>query len=472
MQETGRVLLPLFAHESFNQISNHNSIDDLLSRNLEHTAAYSPLPPHTAKHFTDGVHYEIDKRCLSNSAGSFSDPAREVHFNALSYQMRGETVRQYGYYDQSLHDLTRAIQIDPTHPDPYLERSMTYFDMGEYEKSKRDFNDFAAHTQKHSTPFLFPEEEFTLGFAKAIPGGIDESGKGLVLFFGDCITHPVHTEKDICSAFSTLAQLAIDNQWGEIGKICAPEIHELVTKWNTLSPEKKGELAGHAFGKLGGDIFVPGTTAKIAGKGIKAGKEVATALKKLKKAEHTLLLETAAQVGNSAKVENMVDAARKTSAVGKELGFTSKEMGQLKKAGQLEKTITKTKENLSPAGQKSFTKFYNLEKEVTAYRKTKTPLSEAKIRGMLHKHDIHPPARPKGVPRHYKAEFAERGEGIKFVDPNNPHTYVRVMPGNPHGKNQGCPKQDWTLQSFAIQQCFFSNLPCLAFYLVQDALTL
>jgi len=32
MQETGRGLLPLFAHESFNQISNHNSIDDLLNR--------------------------------------------------------------------------------------------------------------------------------------------------------------------------------------------------------------------------------------------------------------------------------------------------------------------------------------------------------------------------------------------------------------------------------------------------------
>jgi len=110
-------------------------------------------------------------------------------------------------------------------------------------------------------------------------------------------------------------------------------------------------------------------------------------------------------------------------------------VGQLKKAGQLEKIITKTKENLSPAGQKSFTKFYNLEKEVTAYRKTKTPLSEAKIRGMLHKHDIHPPARPKGVPSHYKAEFAERGVGIKFVDPSERGTYVRVMPGKPHSKN-------------------------------------
>ena len=62
-------------------------------------------------------------------------------------------------------------------------------------------------------------------------------------------------------------------------------------------------------------------------------------------------------------------------------------------------------------------------------------MSEAKIREILHKHDIHPPARPKGVPSHYKAEFSQKGGGIKCVDPNNPHTYVRVMPGKPHSKN-------------------------------------
>ena len=62
-------------------------------------------------------------------------------------------------------------------------------------------------------------------------------------------------------------------------------------------------------------------------------------------------------------------------------------------------------------------------------------MSEAKIRGILYKHDIHPPARLKGVPSYYEVEFSKKGGGIKFVDPTNRSACVRVMPRKPHSKN-------------------------------------
>lgn len=40
--------------------------------------------------------------------------------------------------------------------------------------------------------------------------------------------------------------------------------------------------------------------------------------------------------------------------------------------------------------------------------------------------------RPKRVPKDFKIRFSEKGAGIKYIDPKNNHTYIRVIPGASH----------------------------------------
>ena len=325
IEETARVIGSIFGHRCLDNLSHQFS--ELLALEFEsHQEKQSDL---------DFTHDDIDRRFSTNFSLLFSGLDHTAKFNALAYRAQEEATFQFGHYVMSLYDLNRAIQIDPTHSDTYLDRGTTYFEMGQYDKSIEDFNRFTA--QQNSATSQIPEK-FTLSFAKAVPIGIYESGKGLFLFAKDLIIHPIHTATQMYDALSTLAKLAIiDHQWEEVGKILSPEIHKLVTEWETLSSDQRGKLAGNAFGKLGADIFVPGATAKIASRSLKGAKELSSALKNVKKAEKTYVLEAAAQTGNTAQVGKLVHAGKNATVLGEELGLPALKVLELEQAGKLSK---------------------------------------------------------------------------------------------------------------------------------------
>ena len=80
----------------------------------------------------------------------------------------------------------------------------------------------------------------------------------------------------------------------------------------------------------------PGAIAEIISK---SARELAAVLKNLQVAEETLILETAAGVGDTIKLGEIINAGKTSAFMGEELGFTAKEMGQLQKAGKLEGAI-------------------------------------------------------------------------------------------------------------------------------------
>lgn len=341
LEETGRVLGPLFAHDSLNHLAKQLPNNPQLSQEIQGFCLQADvsLPADATGNLMDDGHHEIDRRFSSDCGPMFSDPDKEVNFNALTYQMRGEVAHSYGYCGQAVNDLTKAISMNPTDPMPYLQRSASYFDMGQYDESIKDFNNFAAQIKKGPEEIPFSTAEFTLGFAKGLPKGVYESGKGIMLFLGDLVTHPIYTATQMYDALSILAGLAREDQWGVIGEVLSPEIYLLVTQWDTLPSAERGELAGYAFGKHGADIVAPGAVAKIASKSVKSARELAAVLKNLQMAEGTLVLETVAGVGNTAQVGEIINAGKTSAFLGEELGFTAKEMGQLQKAGKLEGAI-------------------------------------------------------------------------------------------------------------------------------------
>lgn len=245
-------------------------------------------------------------------------------------------------------------------------------------------------------------------------------------------------------ALGTLARLALEDQWGVIGEVLSPEIHQLVTEWDTLPSDKRGELAGYAFGKHGADIAAPGAVAKIASKNAKSARELAAVLKNLQKAEGTLVLETTAGVGNTVKVGEIISNGRNTALLGDELGFTAKEMGQLKQAGKLETTIAKNYENLSLPMKESAALYKEAQSALKQY--AKKPMPEFKVRELIHENGIPTFPTPKGIPENYIVMVSDRGAGMEYVHPTNTHIRVRVMPGKPHSPN---PSQQ---KPYVIQQ--------------------
>jgi hypothetical protein len=58
--------------------------------------------------------------------------------------------------------------------------------------------------------------DFSLGFAKGLPGGIYDSGEGIFLFVSDLIVHPIHTGAQMFEALTMLANLTATAEWGAI----------------------------------------------------------------------------------------------------------------------------------------------------------------------------------------------------------------------------------------------------------------
>jgi tetratricopeptide (TPR) repeat protein len=357
--------------------------------------------------------------------------ARQQETNGeIPYQVRGESALALGNYNQAVYDFGKAIEIDPANPFSYLERGSAHFALGEYDRSLEDYQQFASQT-KVANPLSV--SEFCGGFAKGLPKGVYESGEGVLLFLADFVKHPVQTSKQMIDAITMLADLVRKDEWGALAEALSPEIHQLVTQWDTLPSDQRGELAGYAVGKHGTDILAPGALAKIASKSLKSAQELVAVCKNIQIVQETLILETAAGIGNGAKITEVIEVGRKTAFLADELGFTAKEMGQLKQAGELETAVANASGHLSLSMQESIKLFEQAGEKLKPHQGIY--MSESQIRELIGSTGIPTFVRPKGIPENYRVKLSDKPGGIKYVHPTDEGTYIRIMPGKPHSKN-------------------------------------
>ncbi|MDN3507836.1 MAG: hypothetical protein P0S94_02820, partial [Simkaniaceae bacterium] len=281
----------------------------------------------------------IDQNFATNYAPLYENQHRPVE--ALYHNILGEHSLANHHLKQAVTDFNNALAIDPTMTDPYLNRGVANFGLGQYKESLQDFD---AYTAQQTDP---PTTEiFTKAFLKGARQGAAESGKGFFLFVYDIAAHPIQTTKQVYDAFATLSQLAVTNEWGEIGKTLSPEIHTLISQWDILTEQEKGHLAGKAFGSIGIDIALPGATVKAASKCAKGARILNKGRRNLIAAERTLLLESTSALKTPTKVKSFVNSTSKTLALADDLGLNGHQIGKLKSAGKLEK-ITKLEKEIS-----------------------------------------------------------------------------------------------------------------------------
>ena len=407
--EHGRVLGSLFAHESL--------------KNLEIELPDRPLP-------TFG-HQEIDQRFNTDYTPIFASHEKET-FQTLLYQTRGERALKEGLLDLALHDFDKVIEFNPTAPIPYLERGATYFELGDYNNSLQDYHHYTSQTQLSS---FSTTPDFFLGFSKGIRRGIYDSGEGMFLFLSEFVKHPVNTGQQMWDAFCLLSDLAHNKEWEILGEILVPEMFQLVKEWDDLPSQERGELVGYAFGKHGSDILIPGTVAKAISSGIKCSQELGAVWRTMQNASKGFMIECLADCENTAQFAFATQSNKSIIALGEDLGFSYKDMSLLKEAGSLEKTVENSSTYIFSNWRlrKSYEKFANAQNFLKDYSKQYLP--EEKIRELIKSTGIKTFPKPKGIPESFRVKISKSGAGMIYVHPENPNTYVRVMPGKPHSPN-------------------------------------
>jgi len=356
--------------------------------------------------------------------------AMQLTQNSPCYS-RGENALALGQYSQAVRDLSQSIQETPASPISYLHRGAAHFHLQEYDRALQDYREFLSQEQREAVPLSI--SEFSLGLLKGLPKGVWESGEGLFIFLGEFAKSPIQTSKQVINSVNSLVELVRRDEWGEIVQSLSPELHELVTQWDTLSSDAKGELAGYAIGKHGSDILLPGALAKVAAKSIQSAQELAAFCKNIQIAQDTLLVEAAAGVGSSVKIGEIIQAGQRTIGMAEELGFSTYEMRQLKQAGNLEAAVAKSYDGLSGALQESYALYDKAQEALKPF--TKKPLPEFTVRELIHEAGLPTFPRPKGIPENYLVMISRAGAGMEYVHPKNANIRVRVMPGKPHSPN-------------------------------------
>ena len=384
VEESGRIIGQIFAHQSLDSVANQSSIETVANG-----------------------HDMIDRFFLSSDQTGYI-PTREpgLDFKENVYQARGEYAFELQYPQQAVKDLSKAIEINPYNHEAYLDRASAYLVLGEYDRSLDDYEQYIEQKPALETHPV----DFGLAFAKGLPRGIKESGYQLGSFACDMIAHPIDTAGEVGRAFVFLSKLVYSKEWETIAQTLAPEVCELISKWDTLSSVEQGDLAGYAFGKYGSDILIPGASAKLISKG---AKEVAVACRALKNAEKTVALEALAQTASSQTATHLrsVEGAVLSS---KETGVLGKSVGELSEQARLD----------------SIAKYRKGEAFLKPYQKNFIP--EDQIRELIHQAGIQTFPRPKGIPKNYRVGITDRSGGMKYIHPQNPGSCIRVMPGKPH----------------------------------------
>ena len=100
------------------------------------------------------------------------------------------------------------------------------------------------------------------------------------------LDNPIESSKRLAAATMAFCSYLRTCDKAELAQMLVPEMYELITQWNHLSEQRRGELAGYTLGKYGTEILLPIAAAK--------GVHYAQVYHDIRKAEKLCTLETLA----------------------------------------------------------------------------------------------------------------------------------------------------------------------------------
>ncbi|MFZ4673934.1 MAG: tetratricopeptide repeat protein [Chlamydiia bacterium] len=432
--DQGRTLGALIAHETAKSLENNlpllpapelqnspsNYVYPSFELPLQHPYAYS--------------HTQIDQTFGTNFSPFylFNSPTPLI---AAMYQQKGENAYNQGQYTVAVYNLGKTIECNPNYPNAYLNRSMAFYQLGQFQQSQEDFSTFKTLTT--------PEMEnpsatsLSLAFARGVTRGVASSGKGLLYATGELALFglkfhyfPGQTILEIANTITELTEIIKEQGGHAIGEALVPEVYDLINQWTNLSDEARAEQLGLVFGKIGSDIFLPGTACKIARKGTKATQALMTMQKGLQRTEKIAILEAASTLERGAVRAAATEGGTNLLTYGpKEPSvLTAVEQQWCQKYKSVEKYL-KTKDYLRD--------FPNANPE----RLTPQICNE-----ILVSKGIQTFPKPEWIPNEWRVKFSKNGAGLIYQHPLNENTSLRIMPGKLNSPNPAQQKPYFVCQ--------------------------
>jgi tetratricopeptide (TPR) repeat protein len=220
----------------------------------------------------------------------------EKYLASEIYQSKGNSEVEVALFDDAILSLTKAIELNPENQVAYFERSIAYFENGEFDLSLKDYLQ-QIHTQT-SLPEYYELVEFGLGLTHGGAKGLNESlteflpsicssirGVGNLLW--TTINQPIAASRQFAASTIEFCKYLQKCDPAELIQILVPEMYELVTQWDSLNYKQRGELTGYVLGKYGTDVLLPVAILK--------GTVCVKAYQEIRKTEKLCTLEMLAQ---------------------------------------------------------------------------------------------------------------------------------------------------------------------------------
>ena len=187
---------------------------------------------------------------------------------AKLYLLQGQIQSEYCLYSDAMIVLTSAIQKNPSQKEAYLERAVTYFELGKFDLALEDYlaSGFKSNSLEHQLQ-KSSISSMSAGIAVGIVSGAAHSGiefipqilsscrgmgHGLWAFSKD----PVGASQAFIQGVTQCVEYLRRYSSTKIIQDLVPELKELVQDYDQLSDYEKGNLMGRVIGKYGTDIFL------------------------------------------------------------------------------------------------------------------------------------------------------------------------------------------------------------------------
>ncbi len=231
-------------------------------------------------------------------SGEMNKVLDEINSGISELEMdMAKSYSELGEYTKAIELLSNIIRRHPEEKEAYFERAAAYFELGEFDLCLEDYL-----KQRKESVFSYIHDPELFAFSKGLTIGAKNGSletaieffpsllgslRGMGNLLWAVVEHPIDAPKQYAEATISFCSYLRSCNKKELAKIVVPEMYQLITNWDDLAPEKRGELAGHVLGKYGLDA--------ILATGIYKGIKTVDSYRKLKKAEKLCTLETLAR---------------------------------------------------------------------------------------------------------------------------------------------------------------------------------
>lgn len=109
------------------------------------------------------------------------------------FYLQGDFALKNNHYEQAIDSFGKAIEANPSNHNIYLDRAFAYFNVGEFDNSLQDYHTYTQQSAPVQFVNVCEDTNIAVAIKHGLVNGVKQSGKNLLLFAAESISHPINT---------------------------------------------------------------------------------------------------------------------------------------------------------------------------------------------------------------------------------------------------------------------------------------